>query len=183
MEEYVERFPAASVALTRYLYVVAAARPVSLYEVPDGVAIWTKFEQLEPWHLSTRYPVTPALSVDAVQERLIWEEEIAVAERPVGTEGGVVSAVEVNVAVIVVFPVTVTVQEVVVTHPLAIALDGETDQFVKVDPDDAWAVNDTEVPLVTVVEQVAPQLIEPPVTVPDPVPVFWTVSGYVAGST
>ena len=31
------------------------------------------------------------LSVDAVQARLIWEDEVAVAERPVGIEGAVVS--------------------------------------------------------------------------------------------
>jgi hypothetical protein len=31
------------------------------------------------------------LSLDAAQARLIWDEEIAVAERPVGVEGAVVS--------------------------------------------------------------------------------------------
>ena len=35
--EYPERFPAASVALTRYLYTVAAVRPVSEYELDEGV--------------------------------------------------------------------------------------------------------------------------------------------------
>ncbi len=48
------------------------------------VAIW-----LPP--LNTLYPVTPTLSVDAVQARLICEEEIGVAVRLVGTVGGVVS--------------------------------------------------------------------------------------------
>ena len=36
--------------------------------------------------------MTAVLSVEAVQERLIWEEETVVAERLVGMEGGVVSA-------------------------------------------------------------------------------------------
>ena len=35
--------------------------------------------------------MTPTLSVDAVQERLIWDEETADAERFVGVEGGMVS--------------------------------------------------------------------------------------------
>jgi hypothetical protein len=35
--------------------------------------------------------MTPTLSVLAVHERLIWEEEIADAERFVGIEGGVAS--------------------------------------------------------------------------------------------
>jgi hypothetical protein len=38
-----------------------------LVEVP----IWVKDVQLDPWHLSTKYPVTPTLSVDAVQLRPI----------------------------------------------------------------------------------------------------------------
>lgn len=46
------------------------------------------------------YPVTPDVtcpdtdgSVEAVHERLIWLDDIAVAERFVGIEGGVVSGV------------------------------------------------------------------------------------------
>ena len=35
--------------------------------------------------------MTPTLSVDAVHDRLIWVLEAAVALRPVGTDGGVVS--------------------------------------------------------------------------------------------
>jgi hypothetical protein len=38
-----------------------------------------------------RYPATPTLSVDAVHERLIWEDEAAVAVTPVVVEGGVES--------------------------------------------------------------------------------------------
>src|SRR3989338_5439524 len=41
-----------------------------------------------------RYPVTATSSVDAVHMRLICEEETAVAERLVGTDGAVVSAAE-----------------------------------------------------------------------------------------
>jgi hypothetical protein len=33
----------------------------------------------------------PPVSVEAVQERLIWLQLTAVAERPVGTDGGVAS--------------------------------------------------------------------------------------------
>ena len=40
---------------------------------------------------NTLYPATPALSVEAVQERLIWALEAGVAVTLVGVEGGVVS--------------------------------------------------------------------------------------------
>ena len=50
-----------------------------------------KLVQVVPSHRSTRYPVTPTVSVDAVQERLICEEEIEVAVRLVGAVGAVVS--------------------------------------------------------------------------------------------
>ncbi len=39
----------------------------------------------------TLYPVTRTSSVEAVQERLIWNEETTVADRLVGVEGDVVS--------------------------------------------------------------------------------------------
>ena len=61
-----------------------AVRPVLENEVVAEVAIC-----VPPLYI--RYPVTPTASVDAFQERLIWEEETAVAERPVGTVGAVVS--------------------------------------------------------------------------------------------
>ncbi len=41
--------------------------------------------------LDTLYAVTPTLSVEAFQVRLIWVWEMAVPVRLVGTEGGVVS--------------------------------------------------------------------------------------------
>ena len=52
--------------------------------------------------------MTPTLSVEAVHDRLICEEEIAVAVKLVGTDGGVVSArlltVTVTPALVVLFP-------------------------------------------------------------------------------
>ena len=69
-----------------------AVRPVAAYEVWAEVPIWTP----PPYIL---YPVTPTLSVLAVQERLIEETPVTVPVRPVGIEGGVVSAAEVTVTV------------------------------------------------------------------------------------
>ena len=59
----------------------------------DGVEICAKVEQLDPWQRSTLYPVTPKLSVDAVHDRSIWDEETAEAERFAGAEGAVVSII------------------------------------------------------------------------------------------
>jgi len=76
----------ASYAETVYEYAVEAVRAVLEYEVPAVVAIWVPLRYM-------RYPLTPTLSVEAVQERLIWVEEMDVAERPEGTEGAEVSGV------------------------------------------------------------------------------------------
>jgi hypothetical protein len=54
------------------------------------------------------YPVTPTLSVEAVHDRLICEEEIAVAVSPVGTLGGVVSTCNVKLTPLLATPPTVT---------------------------------------------------------------------------
>jgi hypothetical protein len=70
---------------------VLGERPVSLYEVPAGVAIWEKLEQPVPWQRSTRYWVTATLSVEAFQVRFTWEEEGEEAESPEGAVGGEVS--------------------------------------------------------------------------------------------
>src|SRR4051794_24512748 len=51
-----------------------------------------------------RYPVTPTLSVEAVQETLICEDDRAVAVRPAGTDGAMVSVVTVTVTVAVTVP-------------------------------------------------------------------------------
>jgi hypothetical protein len=56
-----------------------------------GVAICAKFAHPDPWHLSTLYPVTPTLSVEAVQARLICVADAAIAVKFVGGVGGVVS--------------------------------------------------------------------------------------------
>ncbi len=55
------------------------------YEFVMLVAIWVP-------PLNILYPATPTLSVEAVQERLISEEDTAVAERLVGVLGAWVSA-------------------------------------------------------------------------------------------
>jgi hypothetical protein len=64
---------------------------VSLKLVVVGEAICAKLAQPAPVHRSTLYPVTPTLSVEAVQERLICVAEAAVAVKLLGAVGGVVS--------------------------------------------------------------------------------------------
>jgi hypothetical protein len=59
--------------------------------VPLDVAICAKIEQLTPGHRSTLYPVTPTLSVEAVQLKPICVLDAAVAVSPLGAVGGVVS--------------------------------------------------------------------------------------------
>lgn len=68
--------------------------PESLDVVAVGVAICAKFAQPPPEQRSTLYPVTPTLSVDAVQTRLICVADAAVAVKFVGAVGGVVSGAE-----------------------------------------------------------------------------------------
>jgi len=92
--EYALRFPAASVARTRYEYEVDPVNPPSLNVVPAGVATCVKLEHPAPWHLSTLYPVTPTLSVDAVHDKLTCAGEAAVAIKLAGAVGGVVSWVD-----------------------------------------------------------------------------------------
>ena len=64
---------------------------MSEYEAVADVPIW-----VPPLYIL--YPVTATLSVEAVQERLICDDDMDVAEREVGVEGGVVSDVAVNEA-------------------------------------------------------------------------------------
>ena len=61
-----------------------AARPVSVAEVPVTVAT-----RVEPRY--TSYPVTPTLSVEAVQASETLEEVVPVECRLAGALGGVVS--------------------------------------------------------------------------------------------
>ena len=66
-----------------------------LVEVPQ---VFTKVLQVVPpsVDLSIMYPVIaePPLSAGAVQLRLIWEEEAAVAASPVGGDGATAKVVE-----------------------------------------------------------------------------------------
>ena len=71
------------------------------------VPICVEGVQEDPAHLYISYPVTAALSVEAVHERLIWFEVAAEAERPVGTDG---VAVSVKVGVTFELELTVSVQ-------------------------------------------------------------------------
>jgi len=61
------------------------------YELVIEVVISVMEVQPDPWHLYILYPATPTLSVEAVHERLIWDEDMAVAVKSDGTEGAVVS--------------------------------------------------------------------------------------------
>lgn len=82
-----DTFPARSRARTEYLYAVFAVSPVSLYCVLAVVATAVPSR-------STSYPLTPMLSVEAIQLR---PTEVAVAPvlfRPAGTVGAWVSPVE-----------------------------------------------------------------------------------------
>ena len=74
------------------------------------------------------------MSVEAVQERLIWEVEIAVAVRFMGTEGAVVS-LKMAVTIMAVFMVTVQV-----------LVPEQADQPAKVAPVEGAAVRVTLVP-------------------------------------
>ena len=59
--------------------------------LPGTVAISMKLPQLAPVQRSIRYRARPPASVEALQERLIWDELTACAVRPLGSVGGVVS--------------------------------------------------------------------------------------------
>jgi len=65
---------------------------VSLKVVPAGAPTCTKLA-LPGFSRSTKYPVTPTLSVDAGQLRLIWLPLTAVAVRLAGVVGDCVSGV------------------------------------------------------------------------------------------
>lgn len=69
-----------------------AVRPVLWNVVPDvTVPMTTVGVQLAPVHRRIVYFVTPTLSVETSQNRLIWLADIGVALRLLGTVGGVVS--------------------------------------------------------------------------------------------
>ena len=64
---------------------------MSLKLVPVGAAIWANALQPLPEQRSSWYPVTPTLSVAAVQLTLTWLWLAATAASPPGALGGVVS--------------------------------------------------------------------------------------------
>jgi hypothetical protein len=83
-----ELVPIPLIAETRYVYVVPEASPISEYVVDVEPVFGTMVDQLLPPldDLSIMYPVIgePPLSVGAVHERLICDEDEAVTVKPVG---------------------------------------------------------------------------------------------------
>jgi hypothetical protein len=73
------------------VYVVDAASPVMVKLVPVLVPIWVKFVQLLPRHSSIKYPVTPALSIEAPQVSVMALPDAGAVITPVGVLGGWVS--------------------------------------------------------------------------------------------
>ena len=67
------------------------ARLGLLNAVVPLVPICVKLVQPEPLHRSTRYSVTPTLSVEPVQLRSSWVLPTSVVESPLGVDGAEVS--------------------------------------------------------------------------------------------
>ena len=63
-----------------------------MYALVTEVLTLAKVVQPAPAHRKIEYPVTPTLSVDAVQVNPILVPDAAVAARLAGVDGGVVSA-------------------------------------------------------------------------------------------
>jgi hypothetical protein len=113
-EDCAEVFPAESNAETVYVYVVCWARPVSVNDVALGVPTCTPF-------LKILYPVTPTLSVLAVQEIEAVLVVVPVTVRPVGVLDAVTSGlltVTVRAEVFVLFDESVAFA-VIVCEPFA----------------------------------------------------------------
>ena len=87
-----ERFKAASKATTLKSYEVPASKEETVADTPDVVAESTKAEEEEAFQY-TRYPETDRLSFEAVQDKDTEEEVLAVANSPLGAEGGSLSKV------------------------------------------------------------------------------------------
>jgi hypothetical protein len=82
------------VARTRYEYDVEALKAKSEYvAAPLVVPICANEEHPAPLQRSTLYPVTPMLSVEAVQINPICEVDEAVATKARGAVGAIVSGV------------------------------------------------------------------------------------------
>ena len=86
------------------------------------VAICTKFVHPEPWQRSIRYAATPTLSFEAVQARLILEDDEALAVRFVGAVGGVVSVAGAGATVNPELELAPSSEAVIVTVVLPLAL-------------------------------------------------------------
>ena len=87
-----ERFKAASKATTLKSYQVPASKEEIVADTPDVVAESTKAEEEDAFQY-TRYPETDRLSFEAVQDKDTEEEVLAVANSPLGAEGGSLSKV------------------------------------------------------------------------------------------
>jgi len=89
--------PTELMAETLYVYVVPAASPVSEYVVEVPPEFDTIVVQMEPplADLSIMYPAMaePPLSAGAVQLKLIWEEDTAVAASALGGDGAIARVV------------------------------------------------------------------------------------------
>jgi hypothetical protein len=83
-DDWLELFPAASLAETVNEYAVPAVRPVTAKVFVVGVPICVPF-------LNTLYPVTAVLSVEDVQFKVKEVSVTLAAVRLVGTDGAVVS--------------------------------------------------------------------------------------------
>ena len=124
----------------------ASGVAVSVTAVPEAIDAEQVAPQLMPPPLTVPDPVP-----------LFWT---------VNVRGGTSVMVKVAVTVLSAVMVTVQVAPLEVSQPL---------QLPNVDPLSGAAVSVTAVPEAIDAEQVAPQLTPPPLTVPDPVPLFWTV--------
>jgi hypothetical protein len=92
---------------------------LSLKLVVTDVPIWLSAR-------NTRYPVTPTLSVLAVQTKFTFAGEVAVAIKPVGAVGGAVSgAPEGKISIIDMFHMSVVgAVSLIVTEDGAVAVPG-----------------------------------------------------------
>ena len=143
--------------------------------------------------LKMRYPVTPTLSVEAVQDKLIWEDDAAEAERLVGTEGGVVSVdggselftVTEIAEEVAVFPAASRARAVRVCEPLDVWVVSQTMEYgavVSSEPRFTPSKRNCTPKTPTLSEAVAEMLTEEPDTVaPFAGDEIETVGGVVSG--
>jgi hypothetical protein len=99
------------------------------------VVICPKLVQPAPWQRFTVFPVTPTLSVAAVQERLICKLEAAVAVRLVGAVGGMVSAETITERTGVIEWLNEPLVPVTARLELPTAVPADVDTVIVVEPD------------------------------------------------